>query len=132
VVGPHNYREMPELQKSLSSLGVEQWELSPIKLDKMVKYPNREEVLSVCEGIYRADPKTTLIPLGKRFYGNTPLEQELYFARGITPRPAPPQCRLVGDVIYLDAKNGRGYGCSLLPHRNPDESQGGALLRREG
>ncbi|MBT8339254.1 MAG: cytosylglucuronate decarboxylase [Desulfatitalea sp.] len=129
VVGPHNYTEMPRLQKRLSKLGVQQWELSAIKLEQRVTYPDRDHVLSVCEPIYEANNGSMLVPMGKRFYGDTLLEQDLYFKFGISPRPSPPQCHLVGDALYLDAKAGLGFGCSLLPHRNAEESGGGVRMR---
>ncbi|WP_344047038.1 cytosylglucuronate decarboxylase [Streptomyces thermoalcalitolerans] len=128
VVGPHNYQQMPELQRILTDAGVRQWELSPIKLDRGIKYPDPEHVRTVCDPIYEADPDTLLVPLGKRFYGDTPEEQELFFSDSVTPRPTGPVCHVVEDVIYIDAKNERTYGCSCLPHRE-DGDIGGAPLR---
>ncbi|MCI0432968.1 MAG: cytosylglucuronate decarboxylase [Gemmatimonadetes bacterium] len=132
VVGPHNYVEMPQMQMWLTALGVRQWELSAIKLERPIAYADPAHVSAICDGIYAADPRTTLVPMGKRFYGDTVEERQLFFERGVTPRPSPPRCHLVGDVIYLDAKNGRGFGCSLLPHRSAEESGGGVLLRSDG
>jgi cytosylglucuronate decarboxylase len=131
VVGPHNYQEMARLQQLLADIGVQQWELSAIKLDRPISYRDPEHVRSVCEPIYAADPKTMVVPMGKRFYGDTAAEQDLFFRRGITPRASPPFCNVVADVIYLDAKTGRGYGCPLLPHRSQRESGPGSLLRVE-
>lgn len=132
VVGPHNYREMPDLQRRLTDLGVEQWELSAIKLERFVAYEDRRDVERVCDAIYDADPDRLLVPMGKRFCGDAPPERQLFFDEGVTPRPSPPCCNLVGDVIYIDAKNGMGFGCSLLPHRDADESGGGVKLRTDG
>jgi cytosylglucuronate decarboxylase len=132
VVGSHNYAEMPRLQQRLTEIGVQQWELSAIKLDRQVVYPDPGHVRAVCDPVYEANPGTMLVPMGKRFYGDTAAEQELYFVAGITPRPSPPQCHLVGDVIYIDAKTGLGFGCSLLPHRKAEESGGGVRMRTEG
>lgn len=132
VVGPHNYSEMPALQKLLGALGVTQWELSALKLERRIVYPDLDHVRAVCEPIYAADPTAALVPTGKRFYGDTPAEQELFFEQGITPRASLPRCHLIGDVIYLDSKTGSGYGCSLLPHRSAAESLGGAQLKRGG
>lgn len=129
VVGPHNYREMPEMQAVLTKLGVRQWELSALKLERPIAYPDAEHVRAVCDPIYDADPAATLVPMGKRFYGDTEDERRMFFATGVTPRPGPPCCHLVGDVIYLDAKAGRGYGCSLLPHRDAEQSGGGVQMR---
>ena len=132
VVGPHNYEEMPQLQRLLTACNVRQWELSAIKLERPIAYSNPDHVRSICDPLYEASPETALVPMGKRFYGDTAAEQELYFTSGITPRPVPPLCHLAGDVIYLDAKAGRGFACSLLPHRDSRESGGGALLRTDG
>jgi len=129
VVGPHNYEEMPRLQRLVTDLDVARWELAAIKLGRPIAYRNPAHVRAVCDPIYEADPASLLIPFGKRFYGDAPDEQERFFKTGITPRPTPPACHLVGDVIYLDAKEGRGFGCSLLPHRSVDESGDGACLR---
>ena len=70
--------------------------------------------------------------MGKRFCGEDPDEERRFFESGITPRPSPPRCNLVGDVIYLDAKNSRGFGCSLLPHRDGNESGGGVAMYLDG
>jgi cytosylglucuronate decarboxylase len=129
VAGPHNYEEMPRLQRRLTELGVSQWELSAIKLERQIVYHDPRHVRAPCDPIYDADPRAALIPMGKRFYGDTDEERRLFFESGVAPRPGPPSCHLVGDVIYLDAKSGRGFGCSLLPHRSADESGGGALMR---
>lgn len=131
VVGPHNYREMPILQSKLTALQIQQWELSAIKLERAIEYSDPDHVRTVCEPIYNADPAVAIVPMGKRFYGETEQERRLFFDLGITPRPSPPRCNLVGDVIYLDAKAGRGYGCSLLPHRDSEQSGGGIQLRTE-
>ncbi|MER5974290.1 cytosylglucuronate decarboxylase [Streptomyces sp. NPDC002055] len=129
VVGPHNYDQMPELQRVLTEAGVQQWELSAIKLGREITYPDPAHVLEACEPIYRADPGTTLVPLGKRFYGETPEEQKAYFEESITPRPSGPLCLVTDDVIYLDGKNGRAFSCSCLPHSEDDAGPGGAPLR---
>ncbi|MEU8567899.1 cytosylglucuronate decarboxylase [Streptomyces pathocidini] len=131
VVGPHNYPEMPQLQKVLTEAGVRQWELSALKLERTVRYPDPEHVRAVCDPLYEADPRRVLVPLGKRFYGDTPLEQERYFADSVTPRASEPLCHVVDDVIYIDGKYGRMYACSCLPHREGEEL-GGAPLREGG
>jgi AdoMet-dependent heme synthase len=132
VVGPHNYAEMPQLQERLTAAGVHQWELSAVKLERPIAYPDPAHVMAVCDPLYTVDPRTTLVPMGKKFYGNTEAEQQRFFEFGITPRPAPPLCHLVGDVIYIDAKEGRGFGCSLLPHRDDKDHSGGVRLRQDG
>lgn len=131
VVGPHNYKEMPEMQAILTKLGIRQWELSAIKLERPIAYPDPEHVRAICDPIYDANPDTAIIPMGRRFYGDTEGERSMFFATGVTPRPTPPCCHLVGDVIYLDAKAGRGFGCSLLPHRSADQSGGGVQMRND-
>lgn len=127
VVGPHNYTEMPGLQRVLTEAGVQQWELSALKLERAVTYPDPGDVRAVCDPLYERDPSAWLVPLGKRFYGDTEEEQARYFAGSVTPRASRPQCLVVDDVIYIDAKHGRGYACSCLPHRDGDDA-GGAQL----
>lgn len=129
VVGPYNFEEMPALQTLLTGLCVEQWELSAIKLERPIVYPDPSRVRAICDPIYEASPAEKLIPMGKRFYGDSSEEQRLYFEQGITPRPSGPQCLLVGDVIYLDPKARRAFGCSLLPHRDALESFAGVERR---
>jgi cytosylglucuronate decarboxylase len=129
VVGPHNYAEMPLLQERLTALRVQQWELSAIKLGRPIVYSDPEDVHAVCERLYAADPGSHLVPMGKRFFGEAPEERMRFFNHGITPRAAPPHCNLIGDVIYIDAKAGLAYGCSLLPHRSAGESGGGVRVR---
>lgn len=89
VVGPHNYAEMRPLQATLTDVGVQQWELSALKLNTRVTYRNPEHVLTSCEPIYQADPISALIPMGKRFYGDTIDEQRAFFQDGILPHPTP-------------------------------------------
>ncbi|MEU7636897.1 cytosylglucuronate decarboxylase [Streptomyces sp. NPDC039016] len=132
VVGPHNYAEMPELQRVLTEAGVRQWELSALKLDRTISYPDPDHVRAVCDPLYTADPAAVLVPLGKRFYGDTPEEQQRYFAASVTPRASRPLCHVVDDVIYIDGKYGRMYACSCLPHREDDSGPGGAPLRENG
>ncbi|MFI6347341.1 cytosylglucuronate decarboxylase [Streptomyces sp. NPDC050560] len=130
VAGPHNYRQMPDLQRVLTDVGVGQWELSALKLERTITYPARAEVLRVCDPVYAADPERVLVPLGKRFYGDTPEEQDAFFDEGVTPRASLPLCHVTDDVVYLDPKQGRTFGCSCLPHRDGD-GPGGAPLRDE-
>ncbi|MFF4583327.1 cytosylglucuronate decarboxylase [Streptomyces sp. NPDC001389] len=132
VVGPHNYAEMPRLQEVLTEAGVLQWELSALKLDRTITYPDADHVRSVCDPVYDADPAALLVPMGKRFYGDTPQEQERYFTRSVTPRAAEPLCHVADDVIYVDGKYGRMYACSCIPHREGDDGPGGAPLREQG
>jgi cytosylglucuronate decarboxylase len=113
VVGPHNYREMPQLQRLLDGLGVSQWELSALKLPDMPNYPNQADVLAVGDTVY-AYPG--LVPMGKRWYGDSDAEQHLYFHLGIPPRPSTAVCHAATDVIYIDAKNSMMFPCSCLPH----------------
>lgn len=132
VVGPHNYAEMPRLQEVLTEAGVRQWELSALKLDRTITYPDADHVRAVCDPIYEADPAALLVPMGKRFYGDTPQEQERYFTGSVTPRAAEPLCHVADDVIYVDGKYGRMYACSCIPHREGDDGPGGAPLRERG
>jgi cytosylglucuronate decarboxylase len=132
VVGPHNYAEMPLLQEVLTQAGVRQWELSALKLDRSITYPDPDDVRRVCDRVYDADPTSLLVPMGKRFYGDHPQEQERYFAESVTPRASQPLCHITDDVIYVDGKYGRMYACSCLAHREDDEGPGGAPLRGAG
>nr|AFD20747.1 radical SAM superfamily [Streptomyces rimofaciens] len=118
VVGPHNFAQMPELQRVLTEARVEQWEMSALKLERHIAYPPAEEVLHACEPVFLADPKRWLVPLGKRFYGETAEEREAFFERGTTPSASRPLCHVTDDVMYLDPKLGRTFACSCLPHRD--------------
>ncbi|MER7847727.1 cytosylglucuronate decarboxylase [Kitasatospora sp. NPDC096077] len=132
VVGPHNYAEMPELQRVLTQAGVRQWELSALKLDRTIRYPDPEHVRAVCDPLYRADPAALLVPMGKRFYGDTPEEQWQYFEDSTPPRASLPLCHVTDDVIYLDGRRGRLHACSCIPHRDESDGPGGAPLRENG
>ncbi|WP_228775173.1 cytosylglucuronate decarboxylase [Streptomyces sp. NRRL B-1677] len=132
VVGPHNYTEMPQLQKVLTEAGVVQWELSALKLDRTITYPDPAHVREVCDPVYDADPDALLVPLGKRFYGDTAEERERYFGESLTPRASRPLCHVVDDVIYIDGRFGRMYACSCLPHREAGDGPGGGAPLREG
>ncbi|GAA2271700.1 hypothetical protein GCM10010430_66960 [Kitasatospora cystarginea] len=132
VVGPHNFAEMPLLQRVLTTAGVRQWELSALKLDRPIHYPDHDQVRAVCDPIYDADPSALLVPMGKRFYGDTAEEQERYFTASITPRASLPLCHVADDVIYIDGKHGRMYACSCIPHRENDDGPGGAPIREGG
>ncbi|MBO1419479.1 cytosylglucuronate decarboxylase [Streptomyces sp. FH025] len=132
VVGPHNYTEMPELQRVLTEAGVRQWELSALKLDRTIRYPDPDHVRTVCDPLYEADPATVLVPMGKRFYGDTAEEQRRYFEDSTPPRAAQPLCHVTDDVIYLDGKRGRMHACSCIPHRDDADGPGGAPIRENG
>ena len=128
VVGPHNYAEMPKLRRVLADTGVVQWELSALKLERMIVYPDPDDVRRVCDPLYESD-SGMLVPLGKRFYGDSAEEQERFFTQAITPRASRPLCHVVDDVVYLDGKNGRGYACSCISHRDDGQEHSSATLR---
>jgi cytosylglucuronate decarboxylase len=132
VVGPHNYTQMPALQRRLEDIGVQQWELSGIKLERTVRYADPADVLATCEPLFRTDRPGALVPLGSRFYGDTPSEQEAYFSGVRTPRPLGDRCLVTQDVIYLDPKTSRAFACSCLPHRDPGEGGSGAARDDSG
>ncbi|MFC3495848.1 cytosylglucuronate decarboxylase [Glycomyces rhizosphaerae] len=129
VVGPHNYQSMPELAKTLRDAGVEQWELSALKLSDQITYPDREDVVRVAEAVYEGDG---LIPMGKRWFGDTPEERDQYFERGIPPRSSGDVCRVTDDVMYLDPKEGYLFPCSLLPHRSTPVLYGAQVRNDDG
>jgi len=129
VVGPHNYDSMPALQKQLRSHDVEQWELSAIKLSSTVTYESPEHVLKIGELIYGGEGP---IPMGKRWYGDTPDEQQRYFVQGIPPRATTSVCHVTEDVLYLDPKNGYLFPCSLVPHRSIPQLYGAQVVRENG
>jgi len=129
VVGPHNYAEMPQLRCVLTEAGVQQWELSALKLGRLIVYPDPDDVRRVCEPLYEGRDRGMLVPLGKRFYGDNTDEQERFFTQAITPRASRPLCHVVDDVIYLDSKNGRGYACSCISHRDDGQEHSSAVLR---
>ncbi|MDH6708151.1 cytosylglucuronate decarboxylase [Kitasatospora sp. MAA19] len=132
VVGPHNYTEMPELQQVLTEAGVRQWELSALKLDRTIRYPDPDHVRAVCDPLYAADPDALLVPMGKRFYGDTPEEQARYFEDSTPPRASLPLCHVADDVIYIDGKGGRMHACSCIPHREGTGGGPGGAPVREG
>lgn len=132
VVGPHNYKDMPAMQEFLEDIGVNQWELSPIKLSAKVGYENPQDVVATCDKIYE-DPEHRLVPLGEKFYGSTRKSRDLYFAQGLVPLPDGVLCHVIGDVAYLDPKHGMIYACSLLPHRGIQQfASGEAREKRQG
>ena len=125
VVGPDNFREMPELQNLFTEMGVEQWEMSSLKLeDQKLNYKDGDRELienTIIPTMFeRASEEGKLIPFGKIWCGDNKAERDLYFATGITPR-ADGVCHVVDHVRYLDAKNGKLYTCSLTPHRVGNE-----------
>lgn len=131
VVGPHNYRDMPRMQTVLEEIGFEQWELSPIKLSRAVRYPDRADVVRTCRSVYEPSHPGALVPLGEPFYGGTPEEQDAYFELGRVPRPSGSRCHVTDDVMFLDPKNARLFACSLLPHRDPKGIESGDAVDTE-
>jgi cytosylglucuronate decarboxylase len=130
VVGPHNFEEMADLQTLLTTLAVDQWELSSLKLEKRLDYSElqvREILGRVVPLLYEQRPKVGFLkPLGKAWCGDTPDEQREYFLHGITPRPDN-ICLVVHRVRYYDMKAGILYPCSLLPHRPYSSDAGDAI-----
>jgi cytosylglucuronate decarboxylase len=118
VAGPHNYTEIPEMQRLFTRLGIGQWELSALKLERPIVYDDPEDVRRVCDPGYTPADLTLLVPLGKRFYGDTEQERELFFSQGITPRASRPLCHVTDDVIFYDPINQRAYACSCLAYRS--------------
>src|SRR5205085_4538152 len=58
VVGPHNYAQMPQLQRLLTECNVRQWELSAIKLERPIAYADPDHVRAICDALYEASPDT--------------------------------------------------------------------------
>jgi cytosylglucuronate decarboxylase len=115
VVGPHNYQEMIDLQRLLTDLAVDSWELSALKIaGQRQVYDDHDDVRRVGGVIY--DTEGRLRPLGKRWYGETPDEQSAYLQGGRPPRATGPTCHTTEDVLYLDGKNGHIFVCSCIPH----------------
>lgn len=113
VVGPHNFREMPDLQRVLTDLGIHAWELSALKSVPYPTYDNRHAVIEIGDQLLRSPG---IKPLGGLWFGDTKEEQERYFGQGIPPRVRGARCWAAEDVMYLDAKNGTLFPCSCLPH----------------
>jgi len=133
VCGPRNFREMPALQDLLTQLGVKQWELSSLKLERPLDYTpqDRIDAEAIVEYIYHDTTRPErLIPMGKVWCGDTLLERERYFSTGIPPR-ADGACLTVHKVRYLDAKNDMLYPCSLLPHRPAAPGYASSILSPE-
>jgi cytosylglucuronate decarboxylase len=132
VVGPHNYQEMPALQRMLTRLGVTEWELSSLKLERPLDYAPEQiaDILArVVPEVYERGPERGLLkPLGKIWCGDTPAERDLYFRTGVTPRPDH-ACLVVHRVRYFDMKDGMLYPCSLLPHRPYARTAGHPMSR---
>lgn len=121
VCSPSNFREMPALQRILQDAGVDQWELSSLKLERPLDWSaaDQADLDAVVQQVYtRGRQPGRLVPMGKVWCGETEPERERYLATGSTPRPDG-VCRVVDKVRYLDARGGMLYPCSLLPHR-PD------------
>lgn len=122
VCGKHNFADMLKLQDLLTEWGVDQWELSAIKLNKRMHYSDLEieKIRAVNEELYNREGK--LIPTGARWSGNDAKAEELFFQKGIAPLPSG-TCHIVDVIRYLDAKNGTLYICSLNPHRLEGEQK---------
>lgn len=124
VCGPDNFRQMPALQNLLTRMGVEQWELSSLKLERRLDYTRRDrnDVERVVRYVYEQGRcEGRLVPFGKPWCGATAEERRRYFETGVTPRPDG-RCHVVKYVRYLDARTKRLFPCSLLPHRPHAES----------
>ncbi|MFH1469112.1 MAG: radical SAM protein [Pseudomonadota bacterium] len=115
VVGPHNAQQMVSLRDRLLDLGVAQWELSTLKLEGALRYPDPDAILAIGAQIYTDGGG--LRPLGLPWYGADPAQRLDYFERGLPPRPTGPRCHVTSDVTYLDARRGLLHPCSCLPHR---------------
>jgi cytosylglucuronate decarboxylase len=120
---------MPAIQRLISKLGVQQWELSSLKLEKALVYSaqDQKDVNEVIEGVYvKGRENGLIVPFGKIWCGNTDEERQKYFETGITPSPDG-QCHIVDKVRYLDARNGQLFTCSLIPHR-PDAQEHASIF----
>jgi cytosylglucuronate decarboxylase len=119
VAGPDNFRELPALQDLLTEIGVGQWELSSLKLERRLDYRRGDEsdLDAVVRYIYdEAGPAGRLVPMGKPWCGRTVEERTRYLGTGVPPRPDR-RCHVVDHVRYVDARALTTFPCSLLPHR---------------
>ncbi len=135
VVGPRNYLDMPELQVVLTKMGVEQWEMSSLKLGKRLDYSDEDrsriENIVIPKIFNEGAKRNLLVPFGKTWCGDSQKERDLYFQTGITPRPEG-ICEIVNFVRYYDPKNKRLYACSLIPHREESEKRFPAIVESAG
>ncbi len=129
VIGPHNYESMPLLRELITEAGVTQWELSALKLSSQITYDTPGEALAVGRLVYEGPG---VVPMGKKWFGDTDEEQRRYFEDGTPPRASGPVCHVADDVMYLDPKAGYLFPCSLLPHRSTPSLYGGDVSRGEG
>ncbi len=119
VCGPRNFRSMPILQNILTELGIGQWELSTLKLERRLDYAltDKAAIEMVTNLVYTVGPSAgKLRPMGKIWWGETDSERTAYLEYGVAPRPTT-YCHVVNNVRYLDPSARRLYPCSLLPHR---------------
>jgi cytosylglucuronate decarboxylase len=134
VVGPNNFREVPELQTLFTELGVQQWELSSLKLERPLDWTKDDvrDMPAIVDAVYRAGRAAgKLVPLGKIWCGETDEEFRRYVDTGVTPR-ADERCHVVRRVRYLDAKNRMQFPCSLLVHRPGAGDYGAAVVDWHG
>lgn len=119
VVGPENFRETPQLQQLFTDLGVQQWELSSLKLEHPLDWSADDvrDIAAAVEAVYHTGKaQGRVVPSGKVWCGESEEEFRRYVDTGITPR-ADDLCHVVERVRYLDAKYRTQFPCSLLVHR---------------
>lgn len=120
VIGPHNFRNLKKMQDLFTELKVDYWEASALKLNKKIEYGEvSEEIEKIISEVYYA--KNKIIPYGKIWCGNTIEEKRRYFEESIPPL-ANEICYMPERIRFYDAKNRNLFVCSLLPHRDLDDS----------
>ncbi len=114
VVSPANCASLIDLQRKLTEIKADMWEVTPIKLDEQPwKSADRELLLQTIKTLY--SNTNLLVPMGRIWPAES--EEEDFFENNVMPRNGI-GCRVVQDVRFLDVEQRKLYPCNMTPHRS--------------
>lgn len=118
VVSPLNCKSLLTLQRRLSEINVDMWELTPIKLDEqMWGSGNKELLIQTIKTLY--GNTNLLVPMGRVWPSEA--EEKDFFENNIMPRNGM-GCNVVKDIRFLDVEHRRLFPCNMIPHRSENHS----------
>lgn len=115
VVGKINYKSLPLLRDKLDDIGIDAWEVTPVKLNNQLNYSEEEKNMLRKIIFDLFSDKRTLKPLGEPWLV-TEKEAKAFFEYNIMPHNDD-ICHIVEDVRYFDGVTNRLYTCNMVSHR---------------
>lgn len=118
IIARNNYRQLPEMRKLFDGVGIDHWEVSPVKLDRVQSYSEKEkgELRKIILNLF--DDSYKLKPMGNPWLVDED-ECEDFFEKNIMPHNKK-QCHVVDDIRFYDGISKLLFPCNTFPHRDKE------------